>query len=109
MNLIGCDTIVVLEDGELGQVVGLVHHLRLGLGGLQRVVHGEKLVHKKHSGNPTSIFLNGVPNSFTPNPLSNKSVLVEALEPRKGTMLTPDGCRKRNIPRWEGFQELLIR
>jgi hypothetical protein len=42
--------LTVLQSGELGQVVELVHHLRLGLGGLQRLVHGEKLVHKKHSG-----------------------------------------------------------
>ena len=38
----------VLQSGELGQVVELVHHLRLGLGERQRVVRGE-LVHKEDS------------------------------------------------------------
>ena len=41
---------IVFVDGDLGQVAELVRHLLLELRGLQRVVHGDMLVHKKHSG-----------------------------------------------------------
>jgi hypothetical protein len=41
--------------------------------------------------------------------LSNKSVLVEAIAPRKGTMLTPDGAGRGTYLDWESFQGLINR
>ena len=81
------NTLLVFEDGELGQVGQVVHHLRLGLGERQRVVQGDSWYTKKTEISDLYISSNGVPirqhfnniynfsskiftKQFNPNPLS---------------------------------------
>ena len=51
----------VLQDGEVGQVVELVHHLRLGLGERQRVVHGDSWYTRRTVVKRPLYFFNRVP------------------------------------------------
>ena len=51
--------------GEVGHVVELAHHLLHELGGRQRVVQGEMLVHRNTVVNGPLYFFSGVPDKGT--------------------------------------------